>query len=158
VKLLYVSCVTSDISEQMDIYQLIATISLSLQIAVLVLLVGGYKLKRMKKFRQHGIAMLTAVVLHTITILAVMIPSFRAIISEEFPVIILAVTSLHGIIGIMTEFLGVFIVASWRLRTSLQYCQPKKKLMRLTLILWLTALFIGILVYLHFYTTLLPLE
>jgi uncharacterized membrane protein YozB (DUF420 family) len=142
----------------MDIYQLIATINLSLQIAVFFLLMGGYKLKRMKKFRQHGIAMFTAVVLHTISILVIMIPSFSVIIPGSFPVIVLAVTSLHGILGILTEILGVFIVASWRLRTSLQYCTPKKKLMRFTLILWLSALILGILVYLHFYTTLLPLQ
>jgi hypothetical protein len=58
--------------------------------------------------------------------------------------------------GIIVAVLGVWIVTSWRLRTSLQYCSPKKKLMLLTLTSWLIALLLGILLYLHFYTTILP--
>jgi hypothetical protein len=54
----------------------LATVSLVLQIVILVLLVGSVGLKGRKKFRQHGMTMLLAVVLHTITILLVMIPSF----------------------------------------------------------------------------------
>ncbi|MBN1244144.1 hypothetical protein JXA31_00960 [Candidatus Bathyarchaeota archaeon] len=141
----------------MDIYTLIATVSLVLQIAVLILLFGSLGLKGRKKLRQHGITMLIAVVLHTISILAVMIPSFGVITSGDFPVLISAIAYVHGITGIIAEVFGVWIIATWRLRTSLQYCAPKKKLMRLTLILWLIALFLGILLYLHFYTTLLPL-
>jgi hypothetical protein len=141
----------------MDIYTVIATVSLVLQIVVLALLFVGLGLKSKKKFHQHGILMLTAVVLHTITILVVMIPSFRVIASGEFPALVSAVTYVHGIAGVLAELLGVWIVVTWRLRTSLQYCAPKKKLMLLTLILWLTALVLGILLYLHFYTTLLIL-
>jgi hypothetical protein len=141
----------------MDIYTLIATVSLVIQIAVLTLLFGSLGLKGRKKFRQHGITMLIAVVLHTISILAVMIPSFAAIGSANLAATISTIASVHGITGIIAEVFGVWIVASWRLRASLQYCAPKKNLMRLTLILWLVALFLGILLYLHFYTTLLPL-
>jgi len=141
----------------MDIYTLVATVSLVLQIAVLVMLFGSLGLKGKKKFRQHGITMLLAVVLHTISILAVMIPSFGAITSGDFPVLVSAIAYVHGITGIIAEICGVWIIATWRLRTSLQYCAPKKKLMRLTLISWLVALFLGVLLYLRFYTTFLPL-
>jgi uncharacterized membrane protein YozB (DUF420 family) len=146
----------------MDYYQLVATISLTIQIIVLILLLSGYSLKRMKKFRQHGITMLTAVILHVIMILAVMLPSFilgvipLILANTSFALTIMA--PLHGIMGIIAAVLGVWIVASWRLRTSLQYCMPKKKLMLLTLTLWLIALLLGILLYLHFYTTILPLS
>jgi len=142
----------------MDIYTLIATVSLVLQIVILFLLFGSVGLKVRKKFRQHGITMLIAVVLHTITILAVMIPSFGAISSGDFPVVISTIASVHGILGILAEVLGVWIVASWRLRRSLQYCAPKKTLMRLTLTLWFIALILGVLIYLHFYTPFLPLQ
>jgi hypothetical protein len=141
----------------MDIYTLIATVSFVLQIAVLILLLGSLGLKGRKKFRQHGITMLIAVVLHTISILAVMMPSFRAITSGDFSAVVSAITYVHGIAGILAEVFGVWIIASWRLRASLKHCAPKKNLMRLTLILWFIALFLGILLYLHFYTTLLPL-
>jgi len=62
----------------MDDYQLIATISLVTQIVVLVLLFASIWLKVKKKYRQHGIMMFTAVVLHTVVILAWMVPTSAA--------------------------------------------------------------------------------
>jgi hypothetical protein len=125
------------------------------------LLLGGYTLKRMKKFRQHGITMFIAVVLHTITILTVMIPSFVLGFSPpsslDLTNIIVIIALVHASIGISVELLGVWIVASWRLRTSLQTCFAKKKVMLVTLTLWLIAISLGILLYLNFYTTLLHL-
>ena len=100
--------------------------------------------------------MLVAVVLYTISILAIMVPSFGAITSGDLPIIISTIASVHGITGILAEVLGVWIIASWRLHTSIQYCAPKKRLIRLTLIVWLTTLLLGIFLYLNFYTTLLP--
>jgi uncharacterized membrane protein YozB (DUF420 family) len=143
-------------------YQLVASSSLAVQIVVLVLLMGGYWLKRMKRFRQHGITMLTAIILHLITVLAVMLPSFVLgvipLIFADASFAIAIIAFLHGITGIIAGAFGVWIVTSWRLRASLQYCTPKRKLMRLTLILWLIGLLLGILLYLNFYTTVLPLQ
>jgi uncharacterized membrane protein YozB (DUF420 family) len=149
----------------MDYYQLVAAINLIVQIVVLVLLLGGYWLKQMKKFRQHGITMLTAVILHMIMVLAVMLPSFVLgvipLILANSSAVVTIVVPLHGIMGIIAAVLGVWIVTQWRLHASLQYCggsTPKKKLMRLTLIVWLIALLLGVLLYLHFYTAVLPLQ
>ena len=141
----------------MDFYTLIATVRLVLQITVLMLLFGSLWLKGKKKFRQHGITMLMAVILHTISIVVVMMPSFGVITSGEFSAVVSAITYVHGIAGILAEVFAVWIIVAWRLRTSLQYCALKKKHMRITLIVWLTALLLGMLMYLHFYTTLLPL-
>ena len=141
----------------MSVYNLIAATSFVLQIIVLMMLFGSLLLKGKRKFREHGITMLVAVVLHTISIVAVMVPSFGVITSGGFSASISAITYVHGITGIIAEVFGVWIVVSWRLRTSLQYCAPKKNLMRITLISWLIALLLGVLVYLHFYTALLPL-
>ena len=105
--------------------------------------------------------MLIAVVLHTITILTVMLPSFVLgiipYISTNATDTIAIIAAVHGITGIIAAVLGVWIVASWRLRKSLQYCAPKKKIMLVTLTLWVITLILGILLYLNFYTTLLPL-
>ena len=138
----------------MDIYTLIATVSLVLQIAILILLSGSLELRRRKKFRQHGITMLSAVVLHTISIVAVMIPSFRVITAGDFTVFSL-IAYVHGTAGALAELFALWILLTWRLRTSTQYCAPKKKFMLLTLTLWLTAIVLGILLYLYYYTTLL---
>jgi hypothetical protein len=138
----------------MDIYTLVATVSLVLQIAILILLSGSLELKRRKKFRQHGITMLIAIVLHTISIIFVMIPSFRVITAGDFTIFSL-IAYVHGTAGALAELLAIWILLTWRLRTSIQYCAPKKKFMLLTLVLWLTAILLGILLYLYYYTTLL---
>ena len=141
----------------MDIYTLMATASLALQITVLFLLFGSVWLKTQKRFRQHGITMLIAVVIHTITISAIMIPVFALIVANSSPTAVSTLASVHGVLGIAAEVLAVWIVVSWRLRTSIRYCAPKKKTMLLTLILWVAALVLGVLLYLYFYTPLLSL-
>jgi uncharacterized membrane protein YozB (DUF420 family) len=136
----------------MDYFQLVATISLVTQIVVLVLLFASIWLKGKKKYRQHGIMMFTAVVLHTVVILAWMIPSFSSLISSPStlnPVDALMVTALvHAVTGIMTVILGFWLVASWRLQVDVKACFAKKKAMRVTLTLWLITLVLGIILYL----------
>jgi uncharacterized membrane protein YozB (DUF420 family) len=143
----------------MAYYQTAATISLILQIVVLVLLFAGVGLKERKKFRQHGIVMLTAVVLHTITILVVMIPSFILGFSSPGSIDLantLVVTTLvHAFVGIAALLLGVWLVASWRLRADMKTCFAKKGIMRLTITIWLIALFLGIFMYWNFYAPIL---
>jgi len=134
----------------MDYYQIAATISLIFQIVVLVLLFAGMGLKGRKKFRQHGIVMLTAVVLHTIIILAWMVPSFSLSFagSINFADIIVVIILVHAFMGIAADLLGIWLVASWRLRADMKTCFAKKSLMRVTVTLWLIALFLGIVLYL----------
>lgn len=142
----------------MAYYVEVATASLFLQVIVLVLLMGGYGLKRLKRFRQHGFAMLAAVVLHMVSILTVMIPSFVIsipFISRNITGLFEFAILIHTITGVLAVVLGTWLVASWRLRQSMQSCFSKKKVMRVTLTVWLIALIIGILLYLSAYTTLL---
>jgi len=134
----------------MDYYQIAATISLIFQIVVLVLLFAGVGLKGRKKFRQHGIVMLTAVVLHTIIILAWMVPSFSASVlgSINLADMIVVTILVHAFMGIAADLLGIWLVASWRLRADMKTCFAKKSLMRVTMTLWLITLFLGIVLYL----------
>jgi uncharacterized membrane protein YozB (DUF420 family) len=135
----------------MDYYPIAATISLILQIVVLVLLFAGVGLKGRKKFRQHGIVMLTAVVLHTIIILAWMVPSFSILSfsgSINLADMIVVTILVHAFMGIAADLLGIWLVASWRLRADMKTCFAKKSLMRVTIILWLITLFLGIVLYL----------
>ena len=136
----------------MEYYQLVATVSLVIQMAVLVLLFAGIWLKGMKKFRQHGITMLTAVVLHTIVIVAWMIPSFNGFFSSPGSInladMIVVTTLVHAFMGIAADLLGIWLVASWRLRVDMKTCFAKKSIMRVTITLWLIALVLGIILYL----------
>ena len=110
----------------MNFYFLVATVSLALQIGVIALLMIGFEFKLRLRFRLHGSFMLTAVVVHLITIGVVMIPAFIAIITEKSPILISSFAPFHAVFGTITAVLGVWIVGSWRLRRSTKFCAPKK--------------------------------
>ena len=138
----------------LDFFQIMATISFVIQLVVLGLLSGGVWLKATKKFRQHGITMLIAVVLHVIMIFAWMIPSFNLFISpspinlaDTFTVIIL----VHAFTGIIATVLGIWLVAAWRLKADMKTCFAKKRIMLATITLWLIALVIGFILYLKIF-------
>jgi uncharacterized membrane protein YozB (DUF420 family) len=134
----------------MDSYQLTATISLVTQIVVLLLLLGSVWLKGKKKYRQHGILMLTAVVFHTVVVLAWMTPIFSGMFN--FPTNLLnplvATVFVHAFTGIATVILGIWLVASWRLKADVKNCFTKKNAMRATMALWIITLILGIIMYL----------
>jgi uncharacterized membrane protein YozB (DUF420 family) len=135
----------------LNFYQIIATISFVVQLVVLGLLLVGVWLRTAKKFRKHGITMLAAVVLHAIIIFAWMIPSFGLFVSPS-PInladLLTAVIIVHAFTGVVALILGIWLVASWRLQTNMTTCFAKKNVMRVTITLWLTALTIGIYLYL----------
>ncbi len=62
------------------------TVSLAIQIIVLFLLMYGYLLNRKLKFRQHGLVMATAVVLHLTMVFYVMVPSFVLAVIPDYSV------------------------------------------------------------------------
>ena len=131
---------------------LIITANLVVQITVLFLLAYGYLLKRKLKFRQHGLTMSTALVLHLIMAVFIMIPSFVFAVIREYiipaPLALTSVVALiHGILGSAALSLGVFIVGSWRFRKNFQGCFERKKYMLKTLIVWVAALVFGIVLY-----------
>ena len=136
----------------MDYFQLVATISLVTQMVVLVLLFGSLWLKGKKQYRQHGITMLTAVVVHLVVVLAWMLPEFysllRSLISINLADIITLTALVHAVTGIMTAIFGIWLVASWHLQADIKTCFAKKGAMRVTLTLWLIALVLGIILYL----------
>jgi hypothetical protein len=124
--------------------------NLYLQIVFLAVVFVSLVFKRQKNFRLHGITMLVAVVLHLISVFVVMIPSYASLLPQVSQNIMnapVATVLVHGVIGILTVALSIWIVASWRLRQSLKYCMPKKKAMRVTLILWVITIILAILLY-----------
>jgi uncharacterized membrane protein YozB (DUF420 family) len=128
-----------------------ATASLVIQLVVLGLLLGGVWLKATKKFRQHGITMLIAVVLHAAMIFAWMIPSFSLSISPSsinLSDTITLIILVHAFMGIAATALGIWLVASWRLKADMKICFAKKRVMLTTITLWLITLVLGIILYL----------
>jgi uncharacterized membrane protein YozB (DUF420 family) len=127
-----------------------STISLGIQIVVLALLIGAIFLKSKNKYRQHGIVMFSAVVLHIVSILAVMVPSFRAYVGPgviNFSDILAFVTFVHVSTGLIAVLVGIWLVGSWHLKTDIKQCFRKKRFMDATLILWLLSILLGIMLY-----------
>jgi uncharacterized membrane protein YozB (DUF420 family) len=140
-------------------YALIATTNLTIQIVVLFLLLYGYLLKRQLRFRQHGIAMFVAVVLHLAMVFAIMIPSFVLAIVPDFIVpnvygIISVVTLVMVVAGALAVSLGIWLVVSWRVK-GLKGCFNKKRIMLTTMAMWLVSLSFGIALYIIFYWSVL---
>lgn len=130
----------------------LVTASLIVQIAVLSLLIYGYLLYRNSKFRQHGTFMAIAVITQIFAVFIIMVPSF---VLAVFPFYIIPhtleltsiVSLLHEVTGGLAFALGAWFVASWRFRRDFKGCFNKRKLMLATLIVWVTALFFGITLY-----------
>src|SRR3972149_3242737 len=103
-----------------------ATISLVIEIVILALLITAFALKTQKKFRLHGMFMLSAVVLHLITILSVMVFSFidyfRDLGAVNFAETLRIVTVVHVSSGFIAALLGVWLVGSWHLQKDVQPC------------------------------------
>lgn len=118
---------------------------------VLMLLISGYLMKRQKKYRQHGMIMLYALILHIITILLIMIPSFGVFFSDvatvNFADVLVIVTLVHVSASLLAVSLGIWLLASWHLQESVPTCFRKKRFMDLTLGLWFLAISLGIVLY-----------
>ncbi len=118
----------------MDYILLIATLTLLSQIGVFVLLFASLQLKKMGRYREKGILMTVGVILHLTTIFFIMLPSFLIglvpkIVKPPLDLNTLLVP-VHVATGTIAAALGVWIVGSWRLRKSLEFCAPKKHWMR----------------------------
>ena len=99
--------------------------------------------------------MLIGVVLNAFSFLLVMLPSFLyyggvVLHMDPFGPVSLIVAT-HVSFGSIAEALGVFLVGSWRLRKDTKGCRAEKKIMLLTIILWLIALSLGILLFTMLY-------
>ena len=107
---------------------------------------------------KHAVMMGSAIVLHTVAIFAIMVPSLRSLESssagyfKDFLTRFAAVTVAHAIIGSLVEIMGLWLVVAWLFnRGSVEKCFNRKNVMRVTIALWLTELVLGIFVYMMLY-------
>ena len=130
-------------------------INLILQIVMVLIIVIGLIYKNKNKFKIHGGLMGIAVILHVLSLLLVMGPSlyenydFFTTGTSELGV---QTTWIHAIPGAIAMILGIVLVVSWALRSSnIAACSRKKRLMDVTVLLWLISLAFGIATYIVFY-------
>lgn len=136
-----------------------ATASFIVQVLALALLFVAYALKAKKNYRGHGIAMMIAVVLHLLTIFAVMVPSlifsFSLPGTINYTDVIVIIVLTHALLGVIAASVGVWLVSSWRLRKELGPCFAKKRFMLPTLMVWIMEILIGVYIYVSYYLTML---
>jgi hypothetical protein len=140
----------------MDFYVIIGSTSCALQILVLFLLFYGLILKRKMKFKGHGIIMSVATFVHLFLVLGIMMPSFALavvphyIIASPFEFVSI-VGLIHGVLGILAVVFGVRLVFAWQLSKDVSGCFERKKVMKHTLVLWITTLVLGLALFWIFY-------
>ena len=121
---------------------------------ILFLLILGLPLARgpsgKKNWVRHGYSTVAALILHTILIFLVMIPSFLGGFSEFGELSLLASVDVwsHAILGTLAEILAIIIVISWLWKgPSNMTCTMWKKWMLPTFIIWVIAIVNGTLVH-----------
>ncbi len=132
-----------------------ADLNLLFQIAIFIFLVVGVSIAKFRRrFIQHGAVMGIALILNTVSISVIMIPSslsFRGLFSAPFgfPAWVIG---LHIVMGSLAEILGAWLVIIWVFRShETKACAKRKKVMRGTIILWMVDLFLGVYVYAMLY-------
>lgn len=132
-----------------------ADVNLVFQIVIfLVLAFGLLMAKARRSFQKHGLILGVAVVLHTVSILVVMVPSLvasRGLLADLSAGLALVVLS-HAVLGSLVGILGIYLVGTWAAnRKNVQACFKRKTAMRATVLLWLVELITGIYAYVLLY-------
>ena len=133
---------------------LLSQANLILEIIILMVLFAAFALKRKGKFLKHGGMMLVGVVLTILSFVIVMGPALFSLGQNglfDHPGRLYFVTLVHAGLGGAALALGIFLVASWHFQASTQNCVRRKRIMRLTFVLWVLALILGILLYMLLY-------
>ncbi len=134
---------------------LITDLTLLIQIVAFILVLGAIAYSSKRKYKVHGSIMGAAVLLHFITFVASMGPSFviffTFFVAETFQSGVSAIW-IHVFGGVISMILGFFLVLSWiRNVSSLKPCFRRKRIMYATLIFWAISLVFGIVAYILFY-------
>ncbi|MGE5638440.1 MAG: hypothetical protein ACM3WQ_07020 [Chloroflexota bacterium] len=129
-------------------------ISLSLQVAILFLLILGLPLVKgvggKKNLMRHGYLTVIALILHTILIFWAMVPTLLYGLPDiaSLPVLSAIDVWSHVILGIFAEVLGIIIVVFWFSKPlTLMNCAKMKKWMLPLFIVWMISLVNGSLIH-----------
>jgi len=134
----------------------LSDLNLLLQIALFVILLVGFLLAKYKRsFRNHGVTMLAALVLHTILIFGVMLPSLlslKAGLLANLSSTLALSTIPHAILGTIVEVFAIYLVGTFLFNHGdVKSCFKNKRRMQLTLILWFLEVILGIYIYFLLY-------
>ena len=133
-----------------QVHELMAQANLLIQSAVLLLIILSILLARKRKFIWHGNMMLVAVIIDGLLFISHMGPAFVSVLREGMSRldIVTLLGMAHGVVSVVTELLGIWLVGMWAFVWSeTSYCSKKKKWMWRILVLWSIALGLGYVYY-----------
>ncbi len=103
-----------------------------------------------KNLMMHGYLTVLALVLHTILIFVVMVPSFADELGELSSLSILSTIDVwsHVVLGTAAEILGIIIIGVWLSKPpTMMRCAKMKKWMMPTFVIWMISLINGTLIH-----------
>jgi len=131
----------------------LSDLNLTIQIAMGVALIFGAFLARAKRFVAHGICQTVVLVLNLVLICVLMWPSFHSHVLPRLPKRLgkrfYAVATIHGVLGVLAEILGLYIVlvAGYKIFPETWRIKRWKLWMRVELALWWVVLLMGAVTY-----------
>ena len=130
-------------------------LNLLLQIATLVIIFVSLFYKKKGNVKLHGLTLDNALIFPVISLVLVMGPSFSrsyTFFSNETGIPGVQTMWLHAIPGGIALLLGIILVALWAIHPSnIAPCYKRKRIMDVTLLLWVISLLFGIAAYILFY-------
>ena len=130
---------------------------LAFQTVFLVLLFVSMAFRMKGNYLVHGITMIVAVAVELVAIIGFSVGAFLTGESMEplmNPVSTLVVFSLHGFFGVVSLVAGVWLLALWRPRST-DFAAKSRRIWQATVISWLLAFAVGLLLYVALTTTFL---
>jgi uncharacterized membrane protein YozB (DUF420 family) len=134
-----------------------ADLNLVVQVIMGVALVGGAVLAKRKRYTAHGICQTTVLLLNLLMIGLVMWPSFQQQVRPALPKVLhkwyYAVATVHAVLGVTAELLGLYIVIVAGTRALPDWLRFKdwKRWMRTELMLWSIVVLTGVGTYYAWY-------
>ena len=134
---------------------LITDLTLLIQIAAFILLLGALVYKTKGKFKIHGSVMGVALIVHFISFLIAMGPSFVGgfgFLTTETLQFWVQTLWVHAISGALSLALGFFLVFAWISKIpEIKSCFRRKRIMDVTILFWAISLIFGIATYIALY-------
>jgi uncharacterized membrane protein YozB (DUF420 family) len=134
-----------------------ADLNLVVQVIMGVALIAGSLLAKRKRYTAHGICQTTVLLLNLLMIGWVMWPSFQQQVRPAFPNVLhkwyYAVATIHAVLGVTAELLGLYIVIVAGTSALPQWLCFKdwKRWMRTELMLWFIVVLTGVGTYYAWY-------
>ena len=134
-----------------------ADVNLIAQLMMGAALIAGFCLAKQKRYTAHGICQTTVLLLNVLMIGLVMWPSFHQQVKPHFLRVLhteyYAVPTVHAVLGITAELLGLYIVLVTKTETLSMRLRFRnwKRWMQMEFMLWLVVLITGVATYYAWY-------